>query len=510
MKKFVSALLCLAIILSLCSCAAKDDTAFVMGVTEQPVTFDPRYAENLTEKMISANCFDGLLRFDSEGKINLAGATGYTIGKDGLSYTFKLNPNACFYLSPAIKANIEAFGMEKFRKKITAQDYIYGIEKFREANPSVLSSLKSVTSVDDYTLEFTLNNADVDFLYKLASYPIFPCREEFYKKAESIYGTTPATILTNGPYYIESSGKFETVISKNPDYNGNIQVKNKQVTFYTTGKTENFEERLSNGSYDLYSSQNVKVTNDDISSYSSVNAVWGLLFNCKSEYAQKNIRKALSGTVNYTEIKAPDFSHGKTDSIIPGEFCVVDTRYSDFTTEPFSYTADIQKAKKNIEAALKKSKKETLTLKFAVPEGFKEEATKITDNWASLFGTSLTFEINVFSLKDTEKIISDGKYDIGILPLQQNNNTAYDILKSVETSPCGYESEKLQKKLNSVSNVASESITDYKKIETQIIENGVFTPIFTTNTVVLLNNNVNGIYIADGGNAIYFHGGTKN
>jgi ABC-type oligopeptide transport system substrate-binding subunit len=50
------------------------------------------------EKIISTNCFEGLLRFDEHGKINLAGATAYKIEKDGLSYIFKLNPKAEWYI----------------------------------------------------------------------------------------------------------------------------------------------------------------------------------------------------------------------------------------------------------------------------------------------------------------------------------------------------------------------------------------------------------------------------
>ncbi len=202
MKRIISVFLCLILILSFSSCTESNNISLTMGVTEGITSFDPIIAQNSTEKLLYGNCFEGLLRFDNEGRLSLAGATGYTIGKNGLSYTFKLNPDAHFFVNNTIKATIENLGLKDFDTNITAQDYIFGLERFQSKNADVFSQIKEFSATDDYTLEITLKSADADLLYKLAAYPVFPCRKDFFERAGDIYGTMPALILTNGPYYV--------------------------------------------------------------------------------------------------------------------------------------------------------------------------------------------------------------------------------------------------------------------------------------------------------------------
>lgn len=92
MKKVISAVLVISMIFSLCSCTiGGSDTKLTMGILDEITTLDPLSAKGNGERIISSNCIEGLLRFDAEGNIDLAGATGYTADKNALSYTFKLN-----------------------------------------------------------------------------------------------------------------------------------------------------------------------------------------------------------------------------------------------------------------------------------------------------------------------------------------------------------------------------------------------------------------------------------
>ena len=91
MKKVISAVLVLSMILSLCSCTiGGSDTKLTMGILDEITTLDPLSAKGDGEKIIASNCIEGLLRFDAEGNIDLAGATGYTADKNGLSKDYRL------------------------------------------------------------------------------------------------------------------------------------------------------------------------------------------------------------------------------------------------------------------------------------------------------------------------------------------------------------------------------------------------------------------------------------
>ncbi len=510
MKKFISALLCLIMIFSLCSCTTNNNTILTMGIMEQVDSFNPTLSKTDVEKLLSTNCFEGLLRFNEEGSLSLAGATSYTVDKNALTYTFKLNPDAKFFVNSSIKATIEGLGIETLDNKITAQDYAYSIESYTSAYPESFPLIKNVVATDDITLKITLKGVDNDFLYKLASYPIYPVRKIFCEKAGKIYGTTPSTILTNGPYYIKSSSESETIIERSKEYNGNIQVKNKQITFYTTGKPENLEERFLNGSYDIINTDKIKTTNETFSTYSSVTETWGLMFNCKNPIgAQKKLRTALLLSLNYKELPAPDFAAIKSYSIIPNGFIVGDKPYSSFATEEHDISIDIQSAKKSIDNYLKKENAESLKLSFFVPNEYISGANMIKEQWVKIFGEKISVEITQYSLNDTQSVIDKNEFDIAVLPLKSKNNTAYSLLEGFSNPPFNYENKIFNSIMKNISPIITEAYTELNKAQEHIIKNGIFAPLFFVNDYLYVNNGITNIYMADGGNKIYLFGGTK-
>ncbi len=511
MKKFISFLLCIISIFSLCSCTIDNSADFTIGVLEQIKSLDPVQATNKTEKSLSVNCFEGFLRFDEEGKLNLAGATAYIIGKNALTYTFKLNPDAHFYLTKENKNAIKELGLKNFDTQITANDYIYGIERFLKNNQAALPNIKTIKAIDDFTLQIVLKKADHDLLYKLASFPIYPTRKEFCEKASENYGKTPSFILTNGAYFIKSVTPSEAVIEKNVKYNGNIQVMNKSVAFYTTGTIDALTRRFAEGSYDMIFSDNLRFDNDNVATFSSIHTTWGLAFNCKSALGKEaTLRAALLGTVNYDEIPIPDFADEKATKIIPRNFTVGDLRYGDHAIEDITVAADIQKAKSNLTSYLKNKKIKSVDINFFVPEGFKSCAETISKKWSNDFGENVNVKITTFRLSDIQNILSEAKYDIVVAPLYNNYNTALSTLSAVNKAPCYYENKNYTALLNSPLLLQNGGVAVLQKAENHLAQNGVFFPVFHEKTRLFVSKNINGIYIADGGSYIYFHEGIKN
>ncbi len=525
MKKATSLLLVISIIISLCSCTiGVSNIQLTVGTLDEITTLDPLYADGDGEKIISANCFEGLLRYDEEGNIDLAGATAYTTGKDSLSYTFKLNPSACWYLSDAVEATLEAVGVNEFEEKITVEDYIYGIKRFLESGRTELSAIKGASkynpddenlqlglkAIDEYTLEITLEKADPDFLYKLATMPVYPCSEAFCEALEGICYTTSTTSLCNGPYYIKDVNQTQSIIEKNPEYNGNIQVKNKSITLYTTGQKSALASRFADGTYDIFVTPNTEKPEDFIPSYSYVTGTWGFAFNCNSEIGKiTELRDILLSSVDYEKIELPEFATLKADRIIPDNFTVFSKSYSSFNPQKLGYKTNKENAQKNIDALLDKLDKEAFSVRFAIPEKLEKSMEEVISTWQTLFEDKIIFELKVFETEKTNEVIIDGEYDLAILPLNPQKRTACGVIEAISGAPCYYSDKKISVLIKQANADEETASANYAKAEKLIVDSGVFVPLFFASNDLYMNEDVSGVYAADGAELIYFHSGVK-
>ena len=523
MKKVISLCLIICIIVSFCSCTiGVSNIQLTVGTLDEIVTLDPLYADGDGEKIIAANCFEGLLRYDEEGNIDLAGATAYTTGKGAFSYTFKLNPSAKWYIPKNVKTTLDSVGITDFREEITAADYIYGIKRFFRMGRTELSSIKGyaefmadnktaqlgLKAIDDYTLEITLAKADPDFLYKLATMPVYPCREEFCDALEGIFYTTPATALCNGPYYIKEVSQTQSVIEKNPEYNGNIQVKNKSIVLYATGQKSALISRFADGSYDVFVATNMEKPEDFTPSYSSVNGTWGFAFNCNSEMGKlPELRNILLSSIDYDKIKLPDFATLKADRIIPDNFTVFNKAYSSFNPQKSGYKVNKETAQKNIDTLLNKLSKESLTIKFSIPAELEKSMETVISTWQTLFEDKIIFDVKVFETAYMDEIVSDSDYDLAILPLKPLRRTASGVIEAISGAHCYYSDKKIATLAKQAISDEKTASANYSKIEKLIVDSGVFVPLFFATNDLYENEDVSGIYTADGGNLIYFHGG---
>lgn len=525
MKRIISAVLVLVMLLSLCSCSANvSNTKLTMGILNTVTNLDPLNISGDGERIIATNCFEGLLRFDSKGKIDLGGATAYSISKDGLTYVFKLNPLAKWYVSDAVKATIDTLGIEKFDNKITAEDYIFGITRFIQSSNKALSSIKGASTydpddkestlglkaIDEYTLEITLERVDPDFLYKLAANPVYPCDNVLVEKLESIFSSTPATILCNGPYYIKNVTESEAVLERNPDYTGKIQVSNGSVLLYTTGKRQTLATRFEEGQYDIYLTPSTGRLKDKTTSYTSTSSIWGFAFNCKSNVGSiAGLRDIILSTVYYDKIELPKFATSKAERIIPGVYNVGDTSYASFNPQKLAYERNIELAKENLDKLLDKMDREAFTIKLAIPKDMEKTMEPVILHWETLFEEKIIIDLRVYETKDAATIASEGSYDLAILPITPYKRTALGVVEAFSGAPCYYADQKINALKSQTKASAEENASNYAKAEKIVVENGAFVPLFYASNDLYLGKGVSGVYTADGGRLIYFHSGTK-
>ena len=507
MKRFISLTLIIAIVLSLCACSyTGSNTKITVGVLTPVSTLDPVKAATDSERLVAYNCFEGLLRLDSNGSINLGGAVGYSVSGDNLTYTFKLNESAKWYIPDATRKSLKSVD---YSDTVTADDYIYGIERYRSTANHKLDCIKSLKATDKFTLVITLDKPDIDFLYKLSTLPAFPCNKQIAKALGNKLFSSADYTPCNGTYYVNAYSKSETLLERNPDYAGSVQIANRYVSLYTTGSVDSLKSRFESKTYDMLFAPSTELLDGLTPSSQVVSDVWGLVFNTKTYVGENDILRAvLFSSVYRPHIESPYLALSSINNVIPDSFLVREAQYSKFNPEKLTHTYDPDTGKALLNSLTEEIGHTTYTVDFFVPLEMKENAETLITVWNEAYGDTFSFTLTTFELSETEKISTEGKYDIAILPLSPETNTAYGVLESLTAAPCFVSDSSFIKGYDVLPDEASIA-EDLKATEKHLIENNIFMPLFTSSTNIYTVDELTGVYAVDGGNIIYLHAGTK-
>lgn len=149
-----------------------------------------------------------LLTYDHDFNIEHDLATDYDVSEDGLTYTIELRDDVVF----------------SDEEPLTAADVVFTYETAKESGSVLdLSNLEKVEALEDYTVEFTLNQPDSTFTTLLATTGIVP--EHAYDDA---YNVNP---IGSGPYQLVQWDKDQQlIVEANPHYYGDTSAF-KKLTF---------------------------------------------------------------------------------------------------------------------------------------------------------------------------------------------------------------------------------------------------------------------------------------
>ena len=193
MKKIISLLLVIAVLVSLCSCSkikslfsSGEEQSFSYPVAAMPESLDPQIASGEAELIIIENCMEGLVRLNEKGEVIPAVAQSWDVSADGLQYTFHLNPAAVW----SVDTEDEDFTVKNFNKHITADDFVFAVSRAvkKETNApdfGAVSLIKNagkinasgsndtgslgIQAIDAHTLRITLESANSAFLKSLTN-----------------------------------------------------------------------------------------------------------------------------------------------------------------------------------------------------------------------------------------------------------------------------------------------------------------------------------------------------
>ena len=220
MKNIISLLI---IIFAVISCNAnnniqnKKSGEISINLGGEPRTLDPTLNSLSFGSIYMIHFFEGLTKKDNKDNVVPGMAESWDISEDGLIYTFHIRTNAKWSDGKSVTANDFEYALKRAVDPKTAAAYSYMLSIIKNAS-SILSGKMSpeelqVKSIDDYTLEITLENPTPYFLeYISVSSPYFPVRKDIIEKYGDEWTKNPETYIVNCAYVMTERKTDEKIV----------------------------------------------------------------------------------------------------------------------------------------------------------------------------------------------------------------------------------------------------------------------------------------------------------
>lgn len=211
----------------------------------EPQSLDPHIISGVPEMQIAMNIFEGLAALNPETlEPEPACAERWEISEDGKTYTFHLRKNLKWSNGDPLTAHDFYYGFKRSVSPKIASPYITfmrGISNALEYNKGAVTDFEQVGCkvVDDYTLEFHLDNPNPVLLTYIANgqyfYPVHQATIEAHGEMDQ-RGTPwfrPENMVGNGPFMLKE-WVTNTLVSivPNPHYWDREAVRLNQANFY--------------------------------------------------------------------------------------------------------------------------------------------------------------------------------------------------------------------------------------------------------------------------------------
>ncbi|MBQ2842260.1 MAG: peptide ABC transporter substrate-binding protein [Clostridia bacterium] len=456
MKRFLSVILALVMILQLTSCSNRGDNGTIYySLAKSPSTLDPQYTGETEAQVIINNVFEGLVRRSAEGELIPGIAQTWSISPDNLTYTFNLKPDTEWYCPIAIKSE---FGEEFYKKfsseKVTAHDFVFSMKRavspetdspsahrlfIIENAPEIhagnadISSL-GVTAPDNNTLVIKLTEPCADFLDRLTEGVFMPCNEEFFNATGGRYGLSHKHMLCNGPFYV-SSWDFETTLTirRNNYYAGEQAIMPSLVNFGFDYDAKTIGNEISLGNVSAaFLPPDSPVPENSVTVKSNPNSVYGFFFNCSDSYLKNaNLRIALSSSIDRSLFaKAPENAE-LMDGFIPKSCSAGSLNYREAVgVQTPKINFDTNAATEFWKTALSELGTDKIRLTVLCPEWLDSAVRNQLQIWQKTMGIALAVTIETKTPAEIRSAVSSGNYQIALTGTESAYSSAVDFLAS--------------------------------------------------------------------------------
>ncbi len=201
---------------------AKDQT--LRMVIREPTSMDPNLAGDHSIWYVD-QIFEGLYKILDDGKIIWLGAKSMDVSKDGLTWTFKLNPSAKWSDGKPVTAQDYEFSWKRAIDPKFASDVASFYSAIKGADPYMSGKVKdpntvAIKAVDTYTLQITMAEPAPYFRSVAGLTYLYPVPKHVVEKFGDKWSEA-ANIVSNGVFTMQSwKHDQEMVLVRNENYWG--------------------------------------------------------------------------------------------------------------------------------------------------------------------------------------------------------------------------------------------------------------------------------------------------
>ena len=306
-----------------------------MSITEEVSNIDPNMAFSQSSMQMISLTNEGLMTFDTNGKVTCGLAESYDVSADGKTYTFHLRDDAYWSNGTKVTSNDFMFSWQRLANPETGSVYSYMLGTLGVKNgftvPAGQADISElgISAPDESTFVVELDGPRTYFLYLIAMASYFmPINEEYFNECGDQFGKDIDHYISCGPFVFsdwEVGGTSYTLV-KNEDYFAADTVTCDEVTFQIITDTAQMMMGWENKTLDY-----IALTGDYMEMYrddpalniSDMAAMYFLEFNMQNEYlSNENLRMALSLAVDKEFIVDGMLNNGSrvADYLLPESF----------------------------------------------------------------------------------------------------------------------------------------------------------------------------------------------
>ena len=534
MKKFfATALLLLTMVLTGCGgsdSAGGSDEMNVM-LNSNVVSLDSAQCTDLASFEMIANCIDGLMQPNADGKPVPALAEKIDVSADGKTYIFHLR-DAKWSNGDPVTAEDFVFAWRRHCQKAGEYAYVFG---------STVACVKNADAVikgaDPKTLGVTAKNAKtlvveldapVPFFLSLMAFPTFyPINEKFYASVdEGNYGTSPETFLSNGAFMLTSyvPGAASIRLKKNDSYWDAAKVSLAGFGYQVVTSSDNALISFKNGTLQLVNlggnqaehakqdaelSQNLRTFSSGTLTYLSFNQ------DAKNHHAgalsNVNLRLAITNAIDRESLVNNFVTAGTkaTYTAVPVDFAPNAETGKFFSEDQKRFadvvSFDVSKAKKYLELAKRELGKDSFELELIFSNDSGDMAVKVVQAIKSQVEENLpgvTVKLQPMPKAEYLSNVTSDSYDMALVDWAPDYDDPMTFLTLWTTEGCSIAEHWSNAEYDRIINdcTTGSLAADYEarwqalyEAEKILLDNAVIAPLFTDANAVLISPKVTGV-----------------
>lgn len=533
MRRFLSVLIIVAMLLTLASCSERGAGKSVSyPLSASPSTLDPQYAAEVGAQAVINNIFEGLVRLNSSGEVIPGIAESWDISADGLTYTFKLKEGTEWYCPIILKTEYgEEFYKRFSAEKITANDFVFACRRtvmpetnsshahrlFAIENAQEIYSGKlgaeslGVTAQGDYTLVFRLAAPCPDFLERLTECEFMPCNEDFFNAMGGRYGLGNKYMLCNGPFYVNAwDPETSMTIKANKFYSGASKAKPSSVIFSFDPSAESISKKLTAGSLGAaFLSPDAPQPENTVTVSESVNSSFGFIFNCANALmGNKELRLALCSSIDRNLFSSKGSNIAPQSGLVPRSCSAGGVNYRESVgSQTPSIQYDAAAAATHLKSALSQLGTDKLTFTVLCPAWVEEQVRRQLQIWQQIMGIGLGVTVVTATADEISAAIAAGNYQVALTGIDSPYESAVDFLASFSDGGIfafsGSEYSDIIKRLMGV-DTDGELLSGCLTAENYLLGNAVCYPLYERSSRFVTSKDVDGIYMNGSESTICF------